>query len=191
MHLFAHVILDHAVGSSEQYMGPELHSKHHVFMKAALEQAEKALEEAEVPVGCVFVLENAIIASGSNKTNVSLNATLHAEFVGIETILADYPASIFSKVDLYVTVEPCLMCAAALRQLGIRKVYFGCGNDRFGGCGSVFSMHSDSAVSQPYPVEQGIYRKEAIMLLRRFYLLENETAPKPSLKASRVLKEDV
>lgn len=69
--------------------------------------------------------------------------TRHAEFLAIEEILKKNPPSIFSETDLYVTVEPCIMCASALRQLKIRKVYFGCSNDRFGGTGGVFSIHAE------------------------------------------------
>lgn len=160
-------------------------------MRIALEQAERALSEKEVPVGCVFVHGTTVLATGSNKTNASLNGTLHAEFVGIAKILEDHPASIFRETDLYVTVEPCLMCASALRQLNIRKVIFGCHNDRFGGCGGVFSLHNDvwKTKDDGYEVLAGVNRREAIMLLRRFYLLENDTAPKPALKSSRVLKD--
>ncbi|CCG83097.1 tRNA-specific adenosine deaminase subunit tad2 [Taphrina deformans PYCC 5710] len=163
------------------------------FMQIALQQAETALLNKEVPVGCVFVHQptGTVLATGANQTNASLNGTLHAEFVAIESILRDHPPSIFRESDLYVTVEPCVMCASALRQLQVRKVYFGCGNDRFGGCGSVFSIHSDASKTgdAAYMVESGIFRKEAIMLLRRFYLLQNESAPKPALKSTRVLKE--
>jgi tRNA-specific adenosine deaminase 2 len=88
--------------------------------------------------------------------------------------MAKHPQSILRETDLYVTVEPCIMCASALRQYGIRTVYFGCLNDRFGGCGGVMNMHSDAGVDKPYPVYGGIFREEAIMLLRRFYVQENE-----------------
>lgn len=57
--------------------------------------------------------------------------------------MTNYPPIVFSETDLYVTVEPCIMCASALRQLKIRKVYFGCSNDRFGGTGGVLSIHSE------------------------------------------------
>lgn len=169
------------------------------FMRIALEEAERALERREVPVGCVFVHadgkgQDRILARGSNETNATLNATRHAEFVAINRILETEPATVFAQTDLFVSVEPCVMCASALRQLGIRHVYFGCGNDRFGGCGSVFAMHSDPSRVRDdvgYSVTSGIHRKQAIHLLRRFYLLENDTAPKPALKATRVFKEEI
>jgi tRNA-specific adenosine deaminase 2 len=88
--------------------------------------------------------------------------------------MAKHPQSILRETDLYVTVEPCIMCASALRQYGIRTVYFGCLNDRFGGTGGVMHIHSDACVDKPYPVYGGIFREEAIMLLRRFYVQENE-----------------
>jgi len=100
-------------------------------------------------------------------------------------------------VALYVTVEPCLMCASAMRQVGIEKVFYGCANDRFGGTGGVQSIHSECVLllllvsiprvranamlprsprllyAPPYPAVGGYRREEAIMLLRRFYISEN------------------
>lgn len=115
--------------------------------------------------------------------------------MALETILVTYddPYAVLAETDLYVTVEPCIMCAAALRQYGIRAVYFGCANDKFGGTGGVFNIHAEyvhfedhtltntslpiqysPALDRPYPVFGGIFREEAIMLLRRFYVQENE-----------------
>ena len=83
------------------------------------------------------------------------------------------------------------MCASMLRQFGIRAVFFGCHNERFGGTGGVLTIHSDRSVDPPYPVYGGIFREEAIMLLRRFYVQENEKAPEPARKKERVLKTDI
>ena len=87
--------------------------------------------------------------------------------------MAKHPPSILRETDLYVTVEPCIMCASALRQYRIRAVYFGCLNDRFGGCGGVMTVHSDPGLDPAYPVYGGLFREEAIMLLRKFYVQEN------------------
>jgi tRNA-specific adenosine deaminase 2 len=77
-------------------------------------------------------------------TSVSkFKGTRHAELEAIDEILLKYPASVFHETSLYVTVEPCIMCAAALRELGIQSVYFGCWNERFGGTGSILSIHED------------------------------------------------
>ena len=83
------------------------------------------------------------------------------------------------------------MCASALRQLRIRRVFFGCLNDRFGGCGGVLKIHEDKSVDPAYKCYGGINHDEAIMLLRRFYIQENERAPQPLAKKARTLKTEV
>ncbi|KAB8069282.1 cytidine and deoxycytidylate deaminase zinc-binding domain protein [Aspergillus leporis] len=162
-------------------------SRHAYFMKQALLMGERALETGETPVGCVLVHENQIVGSGMNDTNRSMNGTRHAEFVAIKEMLRTHPRSLLRSTDLYVTVEPCVMCASALRQYQIQAVYFGCRNERFGGTGSILSLHSDFSIDPPYPVYGGLFSKEAIMLLRRFYIQENEKAPKPRPKKNREL----
>ena len=89
-------------------------------------------------------------------------------------MLSVNPDYILSECDLYVTVEPCIMCASMLRQNRVRAVYFGCANERFGGTGGVLNIHSDESVDPPFAVYGGIFKEEAIMLLRRFYVQENE-----------------
>ncbi|KZV86432.1 cytidine deaminase-like protein [Exidia glandulosa HHB12029] len=172
---------------------------HNLWIGKALEMAEEAFEAREVPVGCVFVRDNRIIASARNRTIELKNATRHAELEAIDAILADrqltpdpsaqYP---LANTTLYVTVEPCIMCASALRQLGISEVYYGCDNDRFGGCGSVLGVNSIAHPAHPpYNAASGHERDAAIMVLRRFYLTENSNAPAPRSKANRVLRTEI
>ncbi|CAD0021311.1 unnamed protein product [Aureobasidium pullulans] len=150
---------------------------HEAFMREAIKML--ALASDETPVGCVFVHDGKVIAQGMNGTNVTMN------------IIAENPPSILQETDLYVTVEPCIMCASVLRQFRIRAVYFGCLNDRFGGCGGVMRICDDPGVEPAYKIFGGIYRAEAIMLLRRFYVQENEKAPEPKQKKNRELKTDI
>lgn len=164
---------------------------HQGFMREAINMAELALRSDETPVGCVFVKDGEIIGKGMNETNRTLNGTRHAEFVALAGILSKHPTKILKDTDLYVTVEPCVMCASMLRQYGIRAVYFGCWNERFGGTGGVLNMHSDPSVDKPYPVHGGIFREEAIILLRKFYVQENEKAPEPKQKRTRELKTEI
>ncbi|KAH9853402.1 cytidine deaminase-like protein [Lenzites betulinus] len=168
-------------------------------MQCAMDMAEEALAAQEVPVGCVFVRNNTIIARARNRTNQLRNATRHAELEAIDEILADkqltpvVTAHPLADTTLYVTVEPCIMCASALRQMGIKDVYYGCANDRFGGCGSVLGVNS--ALPHPkhpaYRAVGGYMRDDAIMVLRRFYITENTNAPAPKSKANRVLKTEI
>ena len=88
-----------------------------------------------------------MISWGRNRTNEDKNGSKHAELVALERLQTEigYEATKllnWKRMELYVTVEPCVMCAAALRFLGIGKVFYGCGNERFGGCGSVLSIHT-------------------------------------------------
>ncbi|TFK28712.1 tRNA specific adenosine deaminase [Coprinopsis marcescibilis] len=174
----------------------DVHTK---WMQEAMKMAEEALEAGEVPVGCVFIRDDHIIAKARNRTNQLRNATRHAELEAIDTILSDkeltpqmttYP---LNSTTLYVTVEPCIMCASALRQMGIKEVYYGCGNERFGGCGSVLGVNQGlpHPAHPPYKATGGYCREEAIMILRRFYVTENTNAPNPRSKANRVLKTEI
>nr|XP_043626364.1 tRNA-specific adenosine deaminase TAD2-like isoform X1 [Erigeron canadensis]XP_043626365.1 tRNA-specific adenosine deaminase TAD2-like isoform X1 [Erigeron canadensis]XP_043626366.1 tRNA-specific adenosine deaminase TAD2-like isoform X1 [Erigeron canadensis] len=166
------------------------------FMKLALEQAQIAFDSLEVPVGCVIVMDGKVISSGRNRTNETRNASRHAEMEAIDVLLEEWKekkrtkaevANMFSRCYLYVTCEPCIMCAAALSFLGIKEVYYGCSNDKFGGCGSILSLHtnaygiskSSEDVSKSYKCTGGIMAEEAISLFRNFYELGNPKAPKP------------
>ncbi|GMK55762.1 hypothetical protein CspeluHIS016_0208180 [Cutaneotrichosporon spelunceum] len=175
------------------YIAPEDQATEDLgWMREALHMAEEALQNGEVPVGCVFVKDGQAIARARNRTNEWRNATLHAELEAIDHLLPYNPPPL-SAITLYVTVEPCVMCASALRQVGIGRVVYGCGNDRFGGCGSVLDVStSDMLDTNPaFEAVGGYLREEAIMLLRRFYMSENQNAPNPKKKATRVLKTDI
>lgn len=175
----------------------EMLSTHFKFMEMALKQAETALEEGETPVGCLFVYDGEKILSwGRNSTNDTLSGISHAELNGIDEILHSHGLTqkenvknpeierkikkLFAKVDLYVTIEPCVMCGLALAQLGIRRVFFGAGNSRFGGNGGVMRVNTGSYIAYP-----DFGRERAIMLLRHFYAKENESAPQPRDKTTQ------
>ncbi|KAL9252031.1 tRNA-specific adenosine deaminase TAD2-like protein, partial [Drosera capensis] len=165
------------------------------FMEMAFQEAKQALERLEVPVGCVIKQDGEVIASGSNRTNETWNATRHAEMEAIDSLLERWQKDGLSKTEvamkfsncvLYVTCEPCIMCAGALSILGIKEVYYGCANDKFGGCGSVLSLHSggdtSSSVKGPakgFKCTGGIMANDAISLFKTFYDQGNPNAPKP------------
>lgn len=177
------------------------------FMNAALDQARQALVDHEVPVGCVFVRDGAVVSSGFNQTNRERNGTRHAEFAAVDELLAQHAGDAlavrFTECDLYVTCEPCIMCAGALSLLGVRSVSYGCPNDKFGGNGSILSVHqtgcagcgadsrgqgggglllAGSAAARAYPSRGGLLAGEAVALLQDFYINGNPNAPKPHRK---------
>lgn len=171
------------------------------FMEKALDEANVALTHLEVPVGCVIVENGQVIANGSNRTNETRNATRHAEMEAIDKVLdicqaaslsQEQAAQKFGKCELYVTCEPCIMCATALSIVGIRSVYYGCNNDRFGGCGSVMALQTqgcggcgvgadneEDVVRGGFKCVGGLMAEEAVALLRSFYGQGNPNAPKP------------
>lgn len=170
-------------------------SVHFKFMALATFVAYRALCNLETPVACIFVDKRtrAVLSYGCNDTNASLNGTRHAEFVAIDKILnenglinapQEKVLEFFSHVALYVTVEPCVMCALALQQLGLSQVFFGAANDRFGGNGSVIKVQGFGDVPA-YTSYGGIMRVEAVHLLRCFYIQENESAPTPKIKKNK------
>lgn len=159
----------------------------------AFAQAQEALENTEVPIGCIIYdpTQQTIISIGRNYTNELRNATTHAEMQALKKVT---DMAMLSRCSLVVTIEPCIMCIAALRKVGLTKIWAAARNERFGGCGSVASAHN-SMMDEGVPVADvhiqtsGKWWREAILLLRKFYLMENERAPKAKKKAHRTLKE--
>jgi tRNA-specific adenosine deaminase 2 len=149
-----------------------------------MEQARLALGEGEVAVGCVLVDADTdtIVARGRNATNRERHALAHAEFMAVESLVAASPSlpSLRSLV-LYVTVEPCIMCAAMLLYNRIGHVFFGCENPRFGGNGTVLRVNGPPIAvapsNPPYCSEGGHGADRAVALLQTFYTSENAAAP--------------
>ena len=152
----------------------EERERHEKYMRMALDVANQAFDAREVAVGCIIIDDKGeVITSGGNQTNARNDATRHAELVSFEKLKEnrkDYK-EILKKSTLYVTVEPCIMCASAIKMMGIPLVVYGCKNERFGGCGSVYSIHSDETMPSlhPYNCITGVLEEEAIEALRRFY----------------------
>lgn len=149
-------------------------------MSSAFQEARAALAVGEVPVGCVFVYKNSIIARGANAVNATKNATRHAEFVCIDQVL-DYCRAnelefnkVFQEISVIVTVEPCIMCNAALHDLKVKEIIYGCANDRFGGKTVV---DVPNVVGYQLPIKGGVRSEEAMELLKEFYKGENPSAP--------------
>ncbi|XP_045477639.1 tRNA-specific adenosine deaminase 2-like isoform X2 [Harmonia axyridis] len=155
------------------------------YMERAFLYAKEALQVQEVPVGCIFVYQNEIIAVGRNTVNETRNATRHAEMNCIDDVFVYSqskkinPLEVFEKLNVYVTVEPCIMCAAALYNLKVKSVIFGCKNDRFGG-ETVFNV---AKIVKPVTERKGGYRADdAMNLLKTFYQGVNPNAPPSKVK---------
>jgi len=168
--------------------------EHLSWMEKAFEHAKLAFDNREVPIGCLLVLDKLeIIGRGKNDVNRTKNATRHAEMLAVDEAVEFCRAKgwrhedVFPKCTMYVTVEPCIMCASVLRFVGISKVVFGCPNFRFGGCGSVINANDVPLEDYPSPLVSisGVKSEEAIDLLKDFYKGENPFAPNPKDKSGR------
>ncbi|OQR73301.1 tRNA-specific adenosine deaminase 2-like [Tropilaelaps mercedesae] len=160
------------------------------FMEIAFDSAEEALANQEVPIGCVFVLDGReVVARGRNRVNETKNACLHAEFVCLEQILASHGRQALARIDVYVTVEPCIMCASMFEQVGVRKIVYGAHNERFGGLGSVLNVLAPpdgeakgAKLASSIEIVSGVQKERAVQLLKQFYQGENPNAPQPKPK---------
>lgn len=165
------------------------------LFQRCIEQAKLALEEKEVAIGCVFYDTQSakIIAEGRNSVNKTKNATRHAELNCIDDVLKYCQenqlesSDLWSRIDVYVTCEPCIMCARVLRNLRVHHVYYGCSNERFGGCRSVLNVANNDTINEPkLEFTHGIREQETIDLLKTFYSGENLNAPEGIRKVKKV-----
>jgi len=165
------------------------------LFEQCLEQGRLALEEKEVAIGCVFYHRGLmkVVARGRNSVNATKNATRHAELNCIDQVL-EYCSEeglgldeIWPMIDVYVTCEPCIMCARVLRHLGVGRVVYGCSNERFGGCRSVMDVASTNKIKEnPLVYKHGIREQETINLLKTFYQGENLNAPEEIRKVKKM-----
>lgn len=138
------------------------------FMREALMMAQEAKAKNEVPVGCVIVKDSEIIARTSNRTKRELSATKHAEMLAIEEAGRILGTDNLSSCDLYVTLEPCPMCAGAIINSKIKKVVFGAFDLNYGACGSVINLFSLPNTHTP-ECYGGIMEDECSKILSEFF----------------------
>ena len=138
-------------------------------MQEALKEAEQAFCEAEVPVGAVIVHQGKIIARGHNQVERLKDPTAHAEIIAI-TSAANYLGTKWLKeASLYVTIEPCSMCAGALVLARVKNLYFGATDPKTGACGSLVNIINHKKLNHRIKVTQGILEAECSRLLKDFF----------------------
>ena len=143
------------------------------FMKEALKEAQKAFDKEEVPVGAVIVKDNKIIARAHNIKELKHDATSHAEILAIQKACKKLGAWRLSDCDMYVTLEPCSMCAGALINARIRKLYIGTQDDKTGACGSVLNL-LEYKFNHKIEVEKYILKDECETILKDFFKMLRE-----------------
>lgn len=136
------------------------------YMNLAYEEAKKAYKEGEVPVGCVIIKGEEVIARAHNKTVFTSDKTAHAEMLALKEAMAVLGSSILKGCELYVTLEPCPMCAYSMLNLGIRKVVFGASDETFGSFGSYINLASKFKNVHVYG---GIEEEKCEQILKKFF----------------------
>ena len=139
------------------------------YMKLALEEAKKAYDELEIPVGAIVVKNGKVIAKAYNEKEKKQDSTKHAEILAIQKATKKLKSWRLYDCDMYVTLEPCSMCAGALIQSRIRKVYIGTMDEKTGACGSVLNLLEDYKFNHKVDVEYGICQVECEKILKDFF----------------------
>lgn len=138
-------------------------------MQAALAEARQAAEAGEVPIGAVMVQEGVIIAQGQNRVLRDNDPTAHAEIVALRAAAVALGNYRLSGCTLYVTLEPCAMCAGAMIHARLDRLVFATADPKTGACGSVLSVLNHPQLNHQMQLEQGILAEEAAELLRSFF----------------------
>lgn len=147
---------------------------HEKFMKEALKEAYKAYLIDEVPIGCVIVKDGKIISRGHNLREKTNDTTAHAEIIAIRKATKKMKSWRLENCDMYVTIEPCSMCAGAIVWSRIKSVYFGAKDAKGGALGSSFNLFEVPNINHRPEVNGGILEAEAASLMKNFFKQKRE-----------------
>ena len=141
------------------------------YMKIAIKEAEKALKNGEMPVGAVVVKNNKVIGKGYNKKEKTKNALMHAEIIAIQKACKKNKDWRLNDCELYVTVEPCIMCAGACLNARIKKVFFGAYDSKGGGFGGVseFNLANQNLLNHKIETQGEVLQQECKSLMQNFF----------------------
>ena len=139
------------------------------YMRLALDQARLAAVHGEVPAGAVMVRDSEVIGTGYNLTRRLQDATAHAEMLAMRRAAERLGHWYFERGTLYVTLEPCIMCAGALVLARLERLVFGATEPKFGGCGSIFNIVRERRLNHKVEVTGGVLEDECAGLMREFF----------------------
>ena len=139
------------------------------YMKEALKEAKKAYDKLEIPVGAVIVKNGEIIARAHNVKEAKKDTTKHAEIIAIQKASKKLDSWRLNDCEMYVTLEPCAMCAGALIQSRMKKVYIGTMDEKTGACGSVLNLLEDYKFNHMVDIEKEICKEECEKILKDFF----------------------
>ena len=144
-------------------------SEKEIFMKKAIQEAKKAYNKLEVPVGCIIVKNGEIIAKAHNLKETKKDTTKHAEIIAIQKASKKLDSWRLIDCEMYVTLEPCPMCAGAIINSRIKKIYIGAKDEKTGAVGSVLNLLEDYTFNHKVQIENGILENECQKILKDFF----------------------
>ncbi len=139
------------------------------FMNEALKEARKALRRDEVPVGAVIVHRKRIIARAHNQIKTLKDPTAHAEMIAITQASDFLKNERLNNCDVYVTIEPCPMCAGALVLARVKNLFYGAKDPKTGACGSIMDIGSDGRLNHKIKIMRGVFDDECASLIKDFF----------------------
>ena len=145
-----------------------MENKEH-YMKQAIKEAEKAYKKLEVPVGAIIVKDGKIIARAHNQKETKTDTTKHAEILAIQKASKKLKSWRLIDCEMFVTLEPCTMCAGAIINSRIKKVYIGTMDQKTGAVGSVLNLFNDYTFNHQVESETGILKEECENILKQFF----------------------
>jgi tRNA(adenine34) deaminase len=151
---------------------------HERWMQAALAEAQSAFEAGEVPIGAVIVHEDRIIAAAGNQRESLNDPTAHAEMIAITQAAQTLGSWRLLDCTLYVTLEPCPMCAGAIVQARLPRVYYGAADPKAGACHTLFQVTSDMRLNHQAVVISGVLKDESRALLQHFFAQQRKLGKK-------------
>lgn len=143
--------------------------QHQKYMLKAFKLAEEAYDEGEIPVGAIIVQDGRIVGKGYNQTERLTDPTAHAEILAISAACSTLKNKYLVGCTLYVTKEPCPMCAGALVWSKIDRIVYGASDAKAGACGSVFNLAANTRLNHQTEVIQGIMEQDCEWILKRFF----------------------
>jgi len=149
-------------------------SKDEFFMRLALKEAETAFSENEVPVGAVLVLDGKVVASAHNRRESENDPTAHAELIALREGAAEIESWRLTGSTLYVTKEPCVMCAGGMVNARLTRLVYGCRDIRYGAVASQYQIGSDARLNHRVDVLSGILEDECSEILKRFFKMRRQ-----------------
>ena len=158
------------------------------YMRLALQQAQLAAEASEVPIGAVVVYEPhdpatrralaepRVVAAACNRRETDKSPAAHAEFLALEAAAAELDAWRLTGCTVYVTLEPCIMCAGLMHQARVDRCVFGAYDPKAGALGSLYTIHEDERLNHNFSVQGGVLESECAQILRDFFVTRRQTA---------------